>query len=79
MYYLWNTGALSQRLVEHVNKQTGLELFLVDHPVPQDAAKSSSYDEGAAIIGGFIAVCSNRELTQREKDLVSDYWTGKRK
>lgn len=80
LVYLWNTGALSQKLVEKVREQTGIPLFLVEHPVPQEAAGnlSPSYDEGAAILGGYFALCSERELTSRERDIVSDLWTGRR-
>jgi hypothetical protein len=79
MVYLWNTGALSQRLVDAVAQETGIPLYLEDHPVPQEFATSSSYDEGAAILGGYIALCCDRELTEREHEIVNSYWLGKTK
>lgn len=79
MYYLWNTGALSQRLVDAVREETGIPIVLLDHPMPQEVGvrRSERYDEGAAILGGYLSVASERELTERELDIVSAYWTGK--
>lgn len=81
MQYLWNTGALSHRLAELVRNETGIPLFVADHPVPQDYENgmSDSYDEGAAIMGGYVALCSEREVTTRERELLSDLWTGRKR
>jgi hypothetical protein len=78
MHYLWNTGALSQRLADAVAEETGIPLFLADHPIPQQYAVGCSYDEGAAILGGYIALCSNRPLTENERNIVSAYWIGQK-
>ena len=82
MEYLWNTGALSHKLAAYVRDKTGIPLYVADHPVPQSAEcayMSERYVEENARRGGFIALCSERKLTATERNLVNDYWIGKRK
>jgi hypothetical protein len=74
MQYLWNTGKQSEKFVEQMVAETGLPIFMADHPVPQEHSTREGYDEGVCILQDLVALCSERKLTKAEYEKASKWW-----
>jgi hypothetical protein len=74
MQYLWNVGRQAEKFVEAMREETGLPIFLADHPVPQEFSNREGYDEGVCILQDLVALCSERTLTSREYEKASKWW-----